>query len=58
MPKLTVVTRTGDEIAIEDAKPGASVMELMRDNDVPDLLALCGEPVLARPAMYGWMTRS
>lgn len=42
MPKLTVVTRTGDEIAIEDARPGTSVMELMRDHDVPDLLALCG----------------
>lgn len=42
MPKLTVVTRTGDEIAIENAQPGTSVMELMRDNDVPDLLALCG----------------
>jgi len=42
MPKLTVVTRTGDEIAIENAQAGASVMELMRDNGVPDLLALCG----------------
>ena len=42
MPKLTVVTRTGDEIVIENAQAGTSVMELMRDNDVPDLLALCG----------------
>lgn len=42
MSKLTVVTRAGDEIAIENARPGASVMELMRDNDVPELLALCG----------------
>jgi len=42
MSKLTVVTRTGDEIAIENAEEGASVMELMRDNSVPDLLALCG----------------
>ena len=42
MPKLTVVTRTGDEIAIENPKAGTSVMELMRDNSVPDLLALCG----------------
>lgn len=42
MPKLTVVTRTGDEIEIEQTRPGASVMELMRDHDVPDLLALCG----------------
>lgn len=42
MAKLTVVTRAGDEIEIEQARPGASVMELMRDHDVPDLLALCG----------------
>jgi ferredoxin, 2Fe-2S len=42
MSKLTVVTRTGDEIVIENAQAGTSVMELMRDNDVPDLLALCG----------------
>jgi ferredoxin, 2Fe-2S len=42
MPKLTVVTRAGDEIVIESPKAGTSVMELMRDNDVPDLLALCG----------------
>jgi 2Fe-2S ferredoxin len=42
MPKLTVVTRTGDEMRIESDQAGASVMELMRDNSVPDLLALCG----------------
>jgi ferredoxin, 2Fe-2S len=42
MPKLTVVTRAGDEIVIENPKAGTSVMELMRDKDVPDLLALCG----------------
>ena len=42
MSKLTVVTRAGDEIAIEDARSGASVMELMREHDVPELLALCG----------------
>lgn len=42
MPKLTVVTREGDEIVIDDVRSGASVMELMRDHDVPELLALCG----------------
>ena len=42
MPKLTVVTRTGDEMEIEQTRPGASVMQLMRDHGVPDLLALCG----------------
>lgn len=41
MAKLMVVTRTGDEMVI-DARAGSSVMELMRDNSVPDLLALCG----------------
>lgn len=42
MSKLIVVTRTGDEMAIEPAQSGQSVMELMRDHGVPDLLALCG----------------
>ncbi|HEY6643720.1 2Fe-2S iron-sulfur cluster-binding protein [Povalibacter sp.] len=41
MPKLIVATRAGDELTI-DARPGRSVMELMRDYGVPDLLALCG----------------
>jgi len=42
MPTLTVVTRTGDELAIQNPKTGTSMMELMRDTSVPDLLALCG----------------
>jgi ferredoxin, 2Fe-2S len=42
MSKLIVVTRTGDEMSIEPAQAGQSVMELMRDAGVPDLLALCG----------------
>ena len=41
MSKLIVVTRTGEEMAV-DGKAGRSVMELMRDASVPDLLALCG----------------
>jgi ferredoxin, 2Fe-2S len=41
MSKLIVVTRNGDEMLV-DGKPGLSVMELMRDNSVPDLLAICG----------------
>jgi ferredoxin, 2Fe-2S len=41
MSKLIVVARSGDEIPIE-GKRGKSVMELMRDHGVPDLLALCG----------------
>lgn len=42
MSKLIVATRTGDELVIGDTKAGRSVMELMRDHGVPDLLALCG----------------
>jgi 2Fe-2S ferredoxin len=42
MSKLIVTTRVGDEMTIESDKPGMSVMELMRDHSVPDLLALCG----------------
>jgi ferredoxin, 2Fe-2S len=41
MSKLIVVTRTGEEMSIE-GQTGSSVMELMRDAGVPDLLALCG----------------
>ena len=41
MPKLIVVRSTGDETAIE-GQPGRSVMELMRDNGVDEILALCG----------------
>jgi ferredoxin, 2Fe-2S len=41
MSKLIVVARSGDETTIE-GKRGKSVMELMRDHGVPDLLALCG----------------
>lgn len=42
MAKLIVATRTGDEMIIEGGKPGRTVMEMMRDEGVPDLLALCG----------------
>jgi ferredoxin, 2Fe-2S len=42
MAKLIVTTRTGTEMTIENDRAGVSVMELMRDNGVPDLLALCG----------------
>ena len=42
MSKLIVTTRTGDEMTIEGDRAGASVMEMMRDHGVPDLLALCG----------------
>ena len=42
MSKLIVTTRTGEEMTIESDQAGASVMELMRDSGVPDLLALCG----------------
>jgi len=41
MPKLIVVDRTGASHEIE-AEVGLSVMEIIRDNGLDELLALCG----------------
>lgn len=41
MPKLVVVTREGEE-SVLDAETGLSVMEVVRDNGIDELLALCG----------------
>jgi len=41
MPKLIVVTREGEERAVE-GEVGLSVMEVIRDNGFDELLALCG----------------
>jgi 2Fe-2S ferredoxin len=41
MPSLTIVTRDGTETIVE-AKTGWSVMENIRDNNIDELLALCG----------------
>jgi 2Fe-2S ferredoxin len=41
MPKLIVTTRAGSERII-DAENGRSLMEVLRDNDFDDILALCG----------------
>ncbi len=41
MPKLIVVTRDGSEQTFE-GQAGLSVMEVIRDNGVDELLALCG----------------
>ena len=41
MPKLIVVTREGEESTFE-AETGLSVMEVIRDNGIDELLALCG----------------
>ena len=41
MPKLIVVTRDGTEQTI-DGEAGLSVMEVIRDAGVDELLALCG----------------
>jgi 2Fe-2S ferredoxin len=41
MPKLTVVTRDGDERTV-DGEVGLSVMEIIRENGFDELLALCG----------------
>lgn len=41
MPKLIVVTREGDEREIEGDN-GLTVMEVIRDAGIDELLALCG----------------
>jgi 2Fe-2S ferredoxin len=41
MPKLIVVTREGEEREI-DAEAGLSVMEVIRDAGIDEILALCG----------------
>ncbi len=41
MPKLTVITREGEESTVE-AVAGLTVMEAIRDNGFDELLALCG----------------
>ena len=41
MPDLLVTTREGVERRVE-AAAGVSVMEVIRDNDFDELLALCG----------------
>jgi ferredoxin, 2Fe-2S len=41
MPKLTVVTREGESREIE-GEVGLSVMEVIRDAGIDELLALCG----------------
>ncbi len=41
MPKLIVVTREGEEREIE-GEAGLSVMEVIRDAGIDELLALCG----------------
>jgi 2Fe-2S ferredoxin len=41
MPKLVVVTREGEERTLEGSA-GLSVMEVIRDAGIDELLALCG----------------
>jgi ferredoxin, 2Fe-2S len=41
MPKLIVVTREGEERELI-GEAGLSVMEVIRDNGIDELLALCG----------------
>lgn len=41
MPQLTVVTRDGTRHEIE-AQNGHTVMEVIRDNGIDELLAICG----------------
>ncbi|MGI4733151.1 MAG: 2Fe-2S iron-sulfur cluster-binding protein [Janthinobacterium lividum] len=41
MPKLIVITREGEEREL-DGEAGLSVMEVIRDGGIDELLALCG----------------
>ena len=41
MPQITIVTRDGSERTV-DGQSGLSVMEVIRDNGIDELLALCG----------------
>jgi len=41
MAEITVTTREGKAITLA-AKPGMSVMEIIRDGGIDELLALCG----------------
>lgn len=41
MPQLIVVTREGEERAL-DGEAGLSVMEVIRDGGIDEILALCG----------------
>ena len=41
MPKLVVTTREGEEMTL-DGQIGLSVMEVIRDAGIDELLALCG----------------
>ena len=41
MAKLNVVTREGQEVVLE-GQEGLSVMEIIRDGGIDELLALCG----------------
>lgn len=41
MPRLIATTREGQEVSV-DGKAGRSVMEVLRESGVGDILALCG----------------
>ena len=41
MPLLTVITREGEERSL-DGETGLSVMEVIRDGGIDEILALCG----------------
>ena len=41
MPQITIVTRDGSERTVE-GEAGLSVMEVIRENGIDELLALCG----------------
>ena len=51
MPKIIYIDHAGERREVE-AKNGASIMEVAVQNMVPGIDADCGEPALARLAMF------
>jgi ferredoxin, 2Fe-2S len=41
MPRLMVVTRSGEELSFE-ANPSSSLMEAIRDSGIDEIAAICG----------------
>jgi len=41
MVRVTITTRTGEAVAI-DAEPNRTLMEVVRENGINELLAICG----------------
>lgn len=42
MPKVTLIDENGNDVRSFNAETGMSLMENLRNNDVEDILAICG----------------